>query len=205
MGLGSPQWGWGLRGAGVPHGAGVPPTGLGSPGASGAPVLWVLPCMAVPRSHPLSPTPQSQGALAGRLRSFSMQDLRSLPDEAPVHYRDPLYLEEQESRRQPPGAAGSLRAAWPGGSGGCARAVGWPPSPAAPRCDSETEEEEEEEERWSDSQLSPKPAPRPRDPRPLSRSQSLRAAKKKPQGKEGSSRLARGRVRRKPAPTEQDG
>lgn len=148
---------------------------------------------------------KSQGALAGRLRSFSMQDLRSLPDEAPVHYRDPLYLEKQESRRQPPGAAGSLRATWPGGSGGCARAVGWPPSPVAPRCDSETEEEEEEEERWSDSQLSPKPAPRPRDPRPLSRSQSLRAAKKKPQGKEGSSRLARGRVRRKPAPTEQDG
>lgn len=43
---------------------------------------------------------QSQGALAGRLRSFSMQDLRSIPDETPVHYRDPLYLEEQESRRQ---------------------------------------------------------------------------------------------------------
>ncbi|XP_035418615.1 receptor expression-enhancing protein 4 [Cygnus atratus] len=120
---------------------------------------------------------RSQGALAGRLRSFSMQDLRSLPDEAPVHYRDPLYLEEQESRRQPPGepgAAGSLR------------------------------EEEEEEECWSDSQVSPKPTPHPRDPRPLSRSQSLRAAKKKPQGKEGSSRLARGRLRKKPARTEQD-
>ncbi|XP_009638947.1 receptor expression-enhancing protein 4, partial [Egretta garzetta] len=51
--------------------------------------------------HPtLSPKEKSQGALAGRLRSFSMQDLRSIPDETPVHYRDPLYLEEQESRRQ---------------------------------------------------------------------------------------------------------
>lgn len=49
------------------------------------------------------PPMQSQGALAGRLRSFSMQDLRSLPDQAPVHFQDPLYLEEQESLRQPLG------------------------------------------------------------------------------------------------------
>uniref|UniRef100_A0A8C6ZNG4 Receptor expression-enhancing protein n=1 Tax=Nothoprocta perdicaria TaxID=30464 RepID=A0A8C6ZNG4_NOTPE len=46
---------------------------------------------------------KSQGALAGRLRSFSMQDLRALPDEAPVHYRDPLYLEEPEGPEQPLG------------------------------------------------------------------------------------------------------
>lgn len=51
----------------------------------------------------LCPPMQSQGALAGRLRSFSMQDLRSLPDQAPVHFQDPLYLEEQESLRQPLG------------------------------------------------------------------------------------------------------
>ncbi|XP_035169772.1 receptor expression-enhancing protein 4-like [Oxyura jamaicensis] len=194
MGLGSPMglvslWIWGLL------------MGLGSPQAGVAPLLWVLPRVAVPRSHPFSPTPQSQGALAGRLRSFSMQDLRSLPDEAPVHYRDPLYLEEQESRRQPPGEPG---AAWPRGPGGCARAIGWPLAPAcgaAPRRESETDEEEE---CWSDSQVSPKPTPHPRDPRPLSRSQSLRTVKKKPQGKEGSSRLVRGRARKKPAPTGQD-
>uniref|UniRef100_A0A8C5X8K7 Receptor expression-enhancing protein n=1 Tax=Malurus cyaneus samueli TaxID=2593467 RepID=A0A8C5X8K7_9PASS len=40
---------------------------------------------------------KSQGALAGRLRSFSMQDLRSLPEQGPVHFQDPLYLEEQET------------------------------------------------------------------------------------------------------------
>lgn len=48
----------------------------------------------------LSVPSQSQGALAGRLRSFSMQDLRSIPDETPLHYQDPLYLEEQENRQQ---------------------------------------------------------------------------------------------------------
>ncbi|KAI1230069.1 Receptor expression-enhancing protein 4, partial [Lamprotornis superbus] len=46
---------------------------------------------------------KSQGALAGRLRSFSMQDLHSLPEQNPVHFQDPLYLEEQESLQQPLG------------------------------------------------------------------------------------------------------
>ncbi|NXB82813.1 REEP4 protein, partial [Donacobius atricapilla] len=46
---------------------------------------------------------KSQGALAGRLRSFSMQDLRSLREQSPVHFQDPLYLEEQESLQQPLG------------------------------------------------------------------------------------------------------
>ncbi|KAM3830675.1 receptor expression-enhancing protein 1-like isoform 3-T3 [Vipera latastei] len=46
---------------------------------------------------------KGQGALAGRLRSFSMQDLRSIPETAMVHYSDPLYLEEQELCRQPVG------------------------------------------------------------------------------------------------------
>ncbi|XP_071310923.1 receptor expression-enhancing protein 4 isoform X2 [Agelaius tricolor] len=46
---------------------------------------------------------KSQGALAGRLRSFSVHDLRSLPEQAPVHFQDPLYLEEQGSLQQPLG------------------------------------------------------------------------------------------------------
>ncbi|KAH0623014.1 hypothetical protein JD844_030899, partial [Phrynosoma platyrhinos] len=47
---------------------------------------------------------KSQGALAGRLRSFSMQDLHSVPDSAPVHYSDPLYLEDEpELHRRPIG------------------------------------------------------------------------------------------------------
>ncbi|XP_075580160.1 receptor expression-enhancing protein 4 isoform X4 [Pelecanus crispus] len=118
---------------------------------------------------------KSQGALAGRLRSFSMQDLRSVPDEAPVHYRDPLYLEEQESHRQ---LLGELEGGNHSGGG--------------------------DEELWSDSQISPESSPRSRHPKPLSRSQSLRAAKKKPPGKEGSSRLLRSRIRKKAAPPEQD-
>lgn len=53
--------------------------------------------------HPLCPPVQGQGALAGRLRSFSMQDLRSLREQSAVHFQDPLYLEEQESLPQPLG------------------------------------------------------------------------------------------------------
>lgn len=59
----------------------------------------------------LSIPSQSQGALAGRLRSFSMQDLRSIPDETPIHYQDPLYLEEQENRRQLLGEPGGNHSA----------------------------------------------------------------------------------------------
>ncbi|XP_068012249.1 LOW QUALITY PROTEIN: receptor expression-enhancing protein 4 [Melanerpes formicivorus] len=103
---------------------------------------------------------KSQGALAGRLRSFSMQDLRSLPDQTPLHYREPLYLEEQEDHRQP----------------------------ARPRAGGRCESETEEEELWSDSPGSSEPPPWSRDPRPPSRSQSLRVPKKKPASKEGSSR-----------------
>ncbi|KAF4802146.1 hypothetical protein TURU_028384 [Turdus rufiventris] len=46
---------------------------------------------------------KGQGALARRLRSFSMQDLRSLPEQEPARFQDPLYLEEQESLQQPLG------------------------------------------------------------------------------------------------------
>ncbi|CAM9765862.1 unnamed protein product [Bubo scandiacus] len=41
---------------------------------------------------------KSQGVLAGRLRSFSMHDLRSVPDETPVHYRDPPVSPQPSSR-----------------------------------------------------------------------------------------------------------
>lgn len=50
--------------------------------------------------HP--PPLQSQGALAGRLRSFSMQDLRSIPDNQAPAYQDPLYMEDQMPRHRPP-------------------------------------------------------------------------------------------------------
>ncbi|XP_064353776.1 receptor expression-enhancing protein 4 isoform X2 [Dromaius novaehollandiae] len=122
---------------------------------------------------------KSQGALAGRLRSFSMQDLRSIPDEAPVHYRDPLYLEEPEGQGQP---------------------LGYRVAAAARQCESDTDEEE----CWSDSPVLPKAVSHGRDPKPLSRSQSLRTVKKKPQSKEGSSRLLRARIRRKAAQQDQD-
>ncbi|XP_039554287.1 receptor expression-enhancing protein 4 isoform X4 [Passer montanus] len=144
---------------------------------------------------------KSQGALAGRLRSFSMQDLRSLPEQAPVHFQDPLYLEEQESLQQPLAYGAGLH----------------------------YESESDDEELWSDSQVSPSVSPR-RDHRPLSRSQSLRTLRKNP-GKEvtwegtyggglglcqgvltvlvpvpaqGSSRLLRSRARRRAAVSEQD-
>ncbi|XP_074930890.1 receptor expression-enhancing protein 4 isoform X1 [Phalacrocorax aristotelis] len=120
---------------------------------------------------------KSQGVLAGRLRSFSMQDLRSIPDEAPVHYQDPLYLEEQESRRQ-------LLAY------------------SMPSASQQHESETEDEELWSDSQALPEPSSW--DPKHLSRSRSLRTVKKVTSGKEGSSRLLRSRSRKKAAPPEQD-
>ncbi|KAM6106833.1 LOW QUALITY PROTEIN: receptor expression-enhancing protein 4 [Pterocles gutturalis] len=91
---------------------------------------------------------KSQGALAGRLRSFSMQDLRSIPDDAPVHYRDPLYLEEQESRRQ---------------------LLAYSTPSAVRQYESETEDEEP----WSDPRVSTE-----WDSKPPSRSQSLRVGKK---------------------------
>lgn len=65
-------------------------------------LISILSVLFFPPTHP-----QSQGVLAGRLRSFSMQDLRSIPDETPLHYRDPLYLEEQESHRQLLGELGA--------------------------------------------------------------------------------------------------
>lgn len=70
-----------------------------------------LPCLRplLPEALPppsggaAAPAPlQSQGALAGKLRSFSMQDLRTIPDGPAPTYQDPLYLEDQVPHRRPP-------------------------------------------------------------------------------------------------------
>nr|XP_020635763.1 receptor expression-enhancing protein 4 [Pogona vitticeps] len=124
---------------------------------------------------------RGQGALAGRLRSFSMQDLSSIPDTEPVHYSDPLYLEEeQELCRRPigqrAGGRGHRTVAQPLGS------------------------DSHEEDCWSDSELSAGPRTRKKDPvplKPLARSQSLRVVKRKPPIKEGSARLVRSRPRKR--------
>uniref|UniRef100_A0A8D1P2T8 Receptor expression-enhancing protein n=1 Tax=Sus scrofa TaxID=9823 RepID=A0A8D1P2T8_PIG len=118
---------------------------------------------------------KSQGALAGRLRSFSMQDLRSIPDDSTPVYQDPLYLEDQVPRRRPPIGyrAGGLQ-------------------------DSDTEEE-----CWSDTEAVPQPPARPRE-KPLGRSQSLRLAKRKPLTREGTSRSLKVRTRKKTAPSDMD-
>ncbi|XP_026571046.1 receptor expression-enhancing protein 4-like [Pseudonaja textilis] len=125
---------------------------------------------------------KGQGALAGRLRSFSMQDLRSMPETAVVHYSDPLYLEEQQLCRRPIG-----------------------PRPAVQQ---QPESEEGEEDYWSDSELSaPSRGCRkdPALPRPLARSQSLRQGKKLHlPGKESSSRGLRSRSRKQVPPLDQD-
>ncbi|XP_059821151.1 receptor expression-enhancing protein 1-like isoform X1 [Hypanus sabinus] len=49
----------------------------------------------------VSAAAKSQGALAGRLRSFSMQDLTTIPVDEPTHYRDPLYSEDERMERDP--------------------------------------------------------------------------------------------------------
>ncbi|CAN8205894.1 unnamed protein product [Coccothraustes coccothraustes] len=146
---------------------------------------------------------KSQGALAGRLRSFSMQDLRSLPEQTPLHFQDPLYLEEQESLQQPLGEQrGGHREGGPSKAHGGHAGGGTSPLSPAYGAGLRYESESDEEELWSDSQVSPSVSPR-RDPRPLSRCQSLRTLRKNP-AKEGSSRLLRSRARRRAALLEQD-
>uniref|UniRef100_A0A8C2P4T1 Receptor expression-enhancing protein n=1 Tax=Capra hircus TaxID=9925 RepID=A0A8C2P4T1_CAPHI len=116
---------------------------------------------------------KSQGALAGRLRSFSMQDLRTIPDGPAPTYQDPLYLEDQVPRHRPPIGyrAGGLR-------------------------DSDTDNE-----CWSDTEVAPQPPARPRE-KPLGRSQSLRVIKRKPLAREGTSRSLKVRTRKKTAPSD---
>uniref|UniRef100_UPI00398EBE0E receptor expression-enhancing protein 1-like isoform X2 n=1 Tax=Pristiophorus japonicus TaxID=55135 RepID=UPI00398EBE0E len=53
----------------------------------------------------VSAAAKSQGAIAGRLRSFSMQDLTNIQGDEPVHYVDPLYPEEDLMGRKPVSAA----------------------------------------------------------------------------------------------------
>ncbi|XP_058406556.1 receptor expression-enhancing protein 4 isoform X2 [Diceros bicornis minor] len=118
----------------------------------------------------------SQGALAGRLRSFSMQDLRSIPDTAAPTYRDPLYLEDQVPRCRPP--------------------IGYR---AVDLQDSDTEGE-----CWSDTEVVPQPSTRPHREKPLSRSQSLRVSKKKPLVREGTSRSLKVRTKKKTMPSDVD-
>ncbi|XP_077008834.1 receptor expression-enhancing protein 4 isoform X1 [Tamandua tetradactyla] len=118
---------------------------------------------------------KSQGALAGRLRSFSMQDLRAIPDTSAPTYQDPLYLEDQVPHRRPPIGyrAGGLQ-------------------------NSDTEDE-----CWSDTEVVPQPPARPRE-KPLSRSQSLRVAKRKPLVREGTSRSLKVRAKKKAVPSDMD-
>ncbi|KAM4841106.1 receptor expression-enhancing protein 4-like [Thomomys bottae] len=100
-----------------------------------------------------------QAALAGRLRSSSMQDLRSTPDASVPTYQDPPYLEDQLLHRRPPIGyrAGGLQDS--GTEDGC----------------------------WSDTEAVPQPASRLRE-KPLNRSQSLHVVKRKPAVREGTSR-----------------
>ncbi|PNJ76924.1 receptor expression-enhancing protein 4 isoform X1 [Pongo pygmaeus] len=117
----------------------------------------------------------SQGALAGRLRSFSMQDLRAIPDAPAPAYHDPLYLEDQVPHQRPPIGyrAGGLQ-------------------------DSDTEDE-----CWSDTEAVPRAPARPRE-KPLIRSQSLRVVKRKPPVREGTSRSLKVRTRKKTVPSDMD-
>ncbi|XP_077798727.1 receptor expression-enhancing protein 4 isoform X1 [Macaca mulatta] len=117
----------------------------------------------------------TKGALAGRLRSFSMQDLRSIPDVPAPAYQDPLYLEDQVSHRRPP--------------------IGYQ---ARGLQDSDTEDE-----CWSDTEAVPRAPARPRE-KPLIRSQSLRVVKRKPPVREGTSRSLKVRTRKKTVPSDMD-
>lgn len=113
---------------------------------------------------------KGQGALVGRLRSFSMQDLRELPDDAPIHYRDPLYPDAELHRR-----------------------------PIAYTTQSQVDSDSMDE-RWSDTEG--KTAARTRGglpPKPVQRSQSLRASKKKVLSREGSVRTSKPRAKKKTA------
>ncbi|XP_013369224.1 PREDICTED: receptor expression-enhancing protein 4 isoform X2 [Chinchilla lanigera] len=118
---------------------------------------------------------KGQGALAGRLRSFSMQDLRSIPDTSAPTYQDPLYPEDEVPHRRPPirYRAGGLQ-------------------------DSDTEDG-----CWSDTEVAPQPSARPRE-KPLSRSQSLRMVKRKPLVREGTSRSLKVWTRKKTVPSDMD-
>ncbi|OCT90138.1 receptor expression-enhancing protein 4 [Xenopus laevis] len=120
---------------------------------------------------------KGQGALVGRLRSFSMQDLRALPDDTPIHYRDALYPDAPELHRRP---------------------IGYPTTSQA--------DSDSMDERWSDSEMvETRTAARTRGGMPsksLQRSQSLRVSKKKGLSREVSTKTAKPRAKKKPAQSE---
>ncbi|XP_078522496.1 receptor expression-enhancing protein 4 isoform X1 [Lissotriton helveticus] len=126
---------------------------------------------------------KGQGALVGRLRSFSMQDLRAMPDDTPIHYRDPLYPDVQDLRRRPLGYDG-------------------------PTSRHSGQESDSMDEHWSDSEvMDARTTARTREApvsKPLSRSQSLRVSKKKPLAREGSTRMVKMRTKKKVVQPDQD-
>ncbi|XP_019497335.1 PREDICTED: receptor expression-enhancing protein 4 isoform X1 [Hipposideros armiger] len=134
---------------------------------------------------------KSQDALAGRLHSFSMQDLRSIPDTSASTYQDPLYLENQVPRRRPPIRYQSLQPYYTGFP-----ARGQQNSEEGEWSGTEDEESDTEDERNVPIPRPPHPTTRLRE-KPLSRSQSLRVIKRKPLVREGTSRSLKVRTRKK--------
>ncbi|XP_072255939.1 receptor expression-enhancing protein 4 [Pyxicephalus adspersus] len=119
---------------------------------------------------------KGQGALVGRLRSFSMHDLRDLPDDAPLHYRDPLYPDAADLQRRPIGYGTQSQA-----------------------------DSDSMDERWSDSESRTAARTRGALPtKPLQRSQSLRVSKKKVLSREGSAKGSRTRAKKKVVQSESE-
>ncbi|KAM9312583.1 receptor expression-enhancing protein 4 [Gastrophryne carolinensis] len=112
---------------------------------------------------------KGQGALVGRLRSFSMHDLRELPDDSPIHYRDPLYPEASDLQRRP----------------------------IAYTTQSQVDSDSMDE-RWSDTESRSSARTRGAVPtKPLQRSQSLRVSKKKTITREASVKTSKPRAKKK--------
>ncbi|KAM5170223.1 receptor expression-enhancing protein 4 [Mantella aurantiaca] len=119
---------------------------------------------------------KGQGALVGRLRSFSMHDLRELPDDTPLHYRDALYPDASDLQRRPIGYA------------------------TQSQVDSDSMDE-----RWSDTETRTAARTRGGMPqKPLQRTQSLRVSKKKTVTREGSAKSSRPRAKKKVVQSESE-
>ncbi|XP_075063236.1 receptor expression-enhancing protein 4 [Mixophyes fleayi] len=119
---------------------------------------------------------KGQGALVGRLRSFSMQDLRELPDDAPIHYRDPLYPDAPELHRRPIAYTTQSQA-----------------------------DSDSMDERWSDTEARSSARTRGGlPPKPMQRSQSLRVSKKKVLTKEATTRSSKPRAKKKVVQSESE-
>nr|XP_005991953.1 PREDICTED: receptor expression-enhancing protein 4-like isoform X2 [Latimeria chalumnae]XP_014341530.1 PREDICTED: receptor expression-enhancing protein 4-like isoform X2 [Latimeria chalumnae] len=133
---------------------------------------------------------KSQGVIAGRLRSFTMQDLRNIPADDAVQYTDPLYPDTLALQRRPIAVA---RREFPGTSR---------PSKLS-REDSDSQEDYRSDSEVSKTKSSTVPK-ETQGTKPLRRSQSLRAVKKKAPAKEGTSRAARPKIKRKPPQSDTD-